>query len=156
MRDARTMDVDHATAIARKAHRTARPLQDALLLSHVERVAASVPEWARPIAWLHEVLERSDMSEEELLREGLSSEELRAMRLLSRQESTSDAAYLGHIELIVRAGGTAGRLARAIKRADLEDRRGHPLVRRNGWSPPYARALHALERPESARSRGAA
>src|SRR4051812_30808204 len=93
---------------------------------------------------------------EELLGDGLSDEELRALRLLCREGSTSDTAYLGHIELIARAGGPAGRLACAVKRADLEDRQRHPLVHRNGWSPPYASALDTLEQPEPARSRGAA
>src|SRR3954463_2249007 len=110
------MDADHARAIATTAHRGA-------LLDHVRRVAASVPAWARTVAWLHEVLERTDIPEEVLLREGLSFEELRALRLLSREESYSDLASLGHIELIARAGGTAGRLARAVKGADLEDRK---------------------------------
>jgi hypothetical protein len=138
------MDTDRAKAIATAAHRDARPLNSEPLLRHVERVASSVPEWARGVAWLHEVLERTDMPEEALLRQGLSSEELRALRLLSREESYSDRAYLGHIELIVRAHGQAGRLARAVKRADLEDRQRHPLVRSNGWSPPYGSALAAL------------
>ena len=133
------MEVEHARAIAEAVH-TARTL-----LNHVERVAAGVPEWARAIAWLHEVLEQTDTAEETLLREGLSSEELRALRLLCREESSSDLAYLGHIDLIARAGGTAGQLARAVKRADLEDRQRHPLVRANGWSPPYGNALDALE-----------
>jgi hypothetical protein len=133
------MDVDQARAIAKAVH-TGRPL-----LNHVERVASAVPEWARAIAWLHEVLEQTDLPEEALLREGLSSDELRALRLLCREESFSDLAYLGHIERIARAGGTAGQLARAVKRADLEDRQRHPLVRANGWSPPYGNALDTLE-----------
>jgi hypothetical protein len=145
------MEVDRARAIATAAHGGALTL-----LSHIERVASSVPEWARAVAWLHEVLERSDMSEEALLRQGLSSDELRALRLLSREDSYSDRAYLGHIELIARAGGTAGRLARAVKSADLEDRQRHPLVRSNGWSPPYGSALAALHRLVPLQRQGAA
>lgn len=130
--------------IASVAHRGERPLGVEPLLAHIERVAASVPDWARAVAWLHEVLERSNVSEQELS-EGLSSEELRAVRLLSRDDFVSDRAYLGHIELIARAGGPAGQLARTVKRADLEDRLRHALIRPNGWSPPYARALKLLE-----------
>jgi hypothetical protein len=150
------MEVGRAKAIATAAHRGTRTLNSELLLSHVERVASAVPDWARPVAWLHEVLERTDMSEEALLRQGVTSDELRALRLLSRGDSSSDRAYLGHIELIARAGGTAGRLARAVKRADLEDRKRHPLVRSNGWSPPYGAALASLHRLVPLQRRGAA
>jgi hypothetical protein len=145
------MDVDRARAIATAAHRRTEPL-----LSHVQRVASSAPEWARAVAWLHEVLERTDMTEEGLLREGLSDEELRALRLLCREDSYSDLAYLGHIELIARAHGSAGELARAVKRADLEDRQRHPLIRPNGWSPPYGSALNTLYREAPSQRQGAA
>jgi hypothetical protein len=115
------------------------------LLDHIERVAALVPDWARPVAWLHEVLEQGAVPEQELLTRGLSDEELRALRLLSHPDFCSDLAYLGHVELIARAGGAAGLLARAVKRADLEDRRRHPRARSNGWSPPYGTALQMLK-----------
>lgn len=140
------MDADRARLLARVLHGDDRPQHGEPLLDHIERVAATVPDWARPVAWLHEVLERTDVTEEELLAEGLSGEELRALRLLCREDSVSDAAYLGHIELIERASGTAGDLARAVKRADLEDRARHPLVRPSGWSPPYGQALKMLHR----------
>src|SRR5438270_6436397 len=122
-RDPGSVDAGRAREIATAAHRDAVALNAEPLLDHVGRVASSVPEWARAVAWLHEVLEQTNISEEALLREGLSIEELRALRLLSRADSHSDRAYLGHIELIARAHGSAGRLARAVKSADLEDRR---------------------------------
>lgn len=142
------MDADAARAIARLVHRSDRRLVGDALLGHIERVAASVPDWARSVAWLHEILEQGGMREQELLSRGLTDHELRALRLLSRADSYSDLAYLGHINLIARADGAAGRLARAVKRADLEDRRRHPLVRSNGWSPPYSRGLQMLRRAE--------
>jgi hypothetical protein len=140
------MDVDAARAIARAVHGGDRPLEGESLLGHIERVAALVPDWARSVAWLHEVLEQSAMREQDLLSRGLSDDELRALRLLSREDSGSDLVYLGHIKLIAQADGAAGRLARAVKRADLEDRLRHPLVRSNGWSPPYESALQMLKR----------
>ena len=68
------------------------------------------------------------------------------MRLLTRDASDSHVVYLSHIELIARADGIAGRLARAVKLADLQDRRRHPRVRPDGWSPPYTTALKMLRR----------
>ena len=149
------MDVEAAEAIARTVHGRERSPYGTRLLGHIERVAAAVPDWARPVAWLHEVLERTSTSEEDLLGEGLSDDELRALRLLCRDDSRSDSAYLGHIELIARAGGYAGRIARAVKGADLEDRRLHPLIRSDGWSPPYGSALQVLRRGVSAPTHGA-
>jgi hypothetical protein len=140
------MDAKRARAIARSVHRDQSEPGGEPLLAHIERVVASVPDRARTVAWLHEVLEWTDVSEELLLAEGLSEQELRALRLLSRDDSESDVVYLSHIELIARADGTAGCLARTVKLADLEDRRRRPRVRPDGWSPPYASALKMLGR----------
>jgi hypothetical protein len=55
-----------------------------LVIQHLGRVAARVPANARVVAWLHEVLESTAVPEETLLAEGLSTGELRALRLLVR------------------------------------------------------------------------
>jgi hypothetical protein len=97
------------------------------------------------VAWLHEVLEWTAVAEPELLRGGLDSEQLRALRLLYRAHDVrSDSVYLAHLGLIARAAGRSGRLARLVKIADLQDRCLHPRVRADGWSPPYARGLALL------------
>ena len=115
------------------------------VLGHVRRVVRRTPAEARAVAWLHEVLESTDVSERDLLVEGLDSDELRALRLLRRVgDSRSDRAYLAHVELIARAAGRSGQIARLVKIADLEDRRRHPRVRPNGWSPPYELGLRRL------------
>jgi hypothetical protein len=107
----------------------------------VRRVDADV----QVVAWLHEVLECTVVAEPELLREGLDSDDLRALRLLHRaDDARSDGVYLAHVGLIAHAAGRAGRLARLVKIADLQDRCLHPRVRADGWSPPYARGLALL------------
>jgi hypothetical protein len=84
--------------------------------------------------------------------EGLDSEQLRALRLLNRApDAHSDGVYLAHLDLIARAAGRSGRLARLVKIADLQDRCLHPRVRADGWSPPYARGL-ALPRTATRQS----
>ena len=139
------MDSDRARAIAERWHRVDREEDGTPLLLHVRRVALRTPVDARALAWLHELLEWTCIDERELLAEGLSSEELRALRLLKRRtDSRSTIGYLGHLRLIAVAAGDSGLLARTIKLADLEDRRRHPHVRLDGWSPPYARALEIL------------
>ncbi|HEX5820968.1 MAG TPA: hypothetical protein VFY30_04295 [Solirubrobacterales bacterium] len=102
------------------------------------------------MAWLHDVLEDSSVSEEELLASGLTDDELRALRLLTRdRDSRSAKHYLSHISHIARSSGPAGEIARAVKRADLSDRRGHPNRRADGWHPPYQAALALLEKEGS-------
>jgi len=134
----------------------ARSLAEALLaddleedgtptLEHVRRVAEMVPAEARPVAWLHELPESTTVTEQQLLMEGLTQDELRALRLLRRtSQARSDGVYLAHLELVAHAAGDSGRLARIVKMADLEDRCLYPRVRDDGWAPPYADALDLL------------
>ncbi|MFL5907687.1 MAG: hypothetical protein ACJ75Z_08840 [Solirubrobacterales bacterium] len=98
------------------------------------------------MAWLHDVFEDSSVSEEELLADGLTDEELRALRLLTRDKGNrSENDYFSHVALIARSSGLAGEIARAVKRLDLADRQGHPNLRADGWHPPYQAALALLE-----------
>jgi hypothetical protein len=145
LRQDRAMETERARAIAERLHAGDREDDGTPVIRHVARVAAAVPEEARAVAWLHEVLEWTAVPEEELLVAGLASDELRALRLLNRAaDSRSDRRYLAHLELVVRATGRSGRLAREVKTADLQDRCLHPYVRSDGWSPPYAPALRML------------
>ena len=120
------IDAHRARSIAVWLHRGQGDACGGLLLDHIQRVAAAVPPDARAVAWLHEVLERSSLAEEDLLAEGLTTAELRAVRLLTRAAGArSDAGYLAHVELIARAAGPGTDLARVVKRADLTDRLAH-------------------------------
>jgi hypothetical protein len=139
------MEPGHARAIAERLHLGDREEDGTPVLRHVQRVASTVTEEARAVAWLHEVMEWTAVTEQELLMAGLTSDELRALKLLNRQtDSRSDRVYLAHLDLIAHATGRSGRLAREVKTADLRDRCLHPHVRRGGWSPPYARGLQLL------------
>jgi hypothetical protein len=139
------MEIGRARAIAERLHFADREEDGTPAIRHVQRVASAVTEDARAAAWLHEVLERTSVTERELLDAGLTSDELRALRLLNRTtDSHSDRRYLAHLELIAHAAGASGRMARIVKTADLRDRCLHPHVRRDGWSPPYSRAMALL------------
>jgi hypothetical protein len=136
------MQIERARLLAERLHANNYEEDGTALLEHIRRVARRVDADAQVVAWLHEVLEWTAVAEHQLLREGLESDELRALRLLRRaDDSRSDAVYLAHLGLIARA---AGRLARLVKIADLQDRCLHPRVRADGWSPPYARGLALL------------
>jgi len=150
------MDVDRARSIAEHAHAADREADGRPVLAHIARVVRATPAEAHAIAWLHEVLERGALPEHELLAAGLSSDELRALRLVTPPIwARSDRAYLGHVELVARAAGRAGRLARAVKAADLRDGCAHPRAT-DGWSPPWAAGLRRLDAGPDARRLAAA
>jgi hypothetical protein len=126
------MNATSAQIIARSTHagqrtRTGRPLID-----HIERVAAAVAPEARTVAFLHDVLERTPTPLAALRLDGLDDVEVEALELLTRSPGESYELY---VLRIAHAPGEAGRLARAVKLADLDDHLGEP------WAigaPPYA------------------
>jgi hypothetical protein len=139
------MDVAEARAFAELVHANECEPDGTPLLNHVRRVAHMVPAEARPTAWLHEALESPGVTEQDLLMADLTTDELRALRLLCRtSDARSVSVYLAHVDLIGCAAGRSGYLARLVKVADLEDRCLHPRVRRDGWSPPYDKGLELL------------
>lgn len=149
--DGRLLDADRARALAETLHRGQRDAGGAPLIDHVRRVAMAVPPDARVVAWLHELFEHTAISEQALLTEGLTTDELRALRFLTRRtDSRATAIYLAHIELLALARGPGAHLARTVKRADLTDRAQHPSIRPDGWSPPYELGLELLENAECA------
>jgi len=118
-------------------------------IDHVRRVAAAAPPEAVGLAWLHDALERSEVSEESLVAAGLSAEERAALRLLTGRdvaEERDDATFLSHVRIIAATPGGAGRIARAVKRADMEDRMRMPRDPDAVWRPPYREALDLLAR----------
>jgi hypothetical protein len=142
-----TVTTEHARTLAQRLHDGQLDRDGAPLIDHVGRVAAAVPRRARAVAWLHETLEHTSISEQALLMDGLSDEQLGAIRLLTQViDVSSDTVYLEHIDRIARARGPGSDIARTVKRADLADRALHPSTRADGWSPPYTLGLHILGR----------
>jgi hypothetical protein len=140
-------DAEKARRLARWFHRGEVEPTGTPLIAHVRRVALATPEFARPVAWLHEVLEWTSVAEQELLAVGVSDDELRALRLLNRAAARgAHAGYLAHIEMIARADGYAGRLARSVKLADLQDRLRHDHRQADGSRLPYELALELILR----------
>lgn len=68
-----------------------------------------------------------------------------ALRLLSREKGARcDDAYLEHVRVIALSAGVSGRIARAVKRADLLDHVAHRAVCPGGCPPPCGAALTVL------------
>jgi hypothetical protein len=124
------MDAAVARRIALHGHAGQRNRGGAPLVSHVERVAAVGPE-ARAVAFLHDVLERTDTPAEALSSQGLTAVETSALWLLTRAPGEP---YRHHVERIARAEGPEDGLARAVKIADLDDHLARPAA---PGDPPY-------------------
>jgi hypothetical protein len=127
------MDDTIARSIARAGHADRRDRFGEPLVEHVERIAAAVPPDARAVAYLHDVLEHSDTTAEELAAAGLTPVELEALGLLTRGPGES---YEAHTLRVAHATGAGARLARVVKLADLADHLAHREM--PAGAPPYA------------------
>lgn len=114
-------------------------------MEHVERVAGAVPANLRGIAYLHDVLERTDRAVEELRELALTDTELAILALLTRRPPET---YRAFVMRIARADGHSGRIARAIKLADLDDHLRHRPFKR---APAYAWARDQIVAAQLAR-----
>ena len=126
------MDAAVARNVAHFSHLRQRDRRGEPIVEHVARVVAAVPEEAQALAWLHDVLEHSPTTAAELCGHGLTGIELEALDHLTRQAGESYELYILRVAY---APGAAGRLARLIKLADLDDHLARPW---DPGDPPYA------------------
>jgi hypothetical protein len=112
------------------------------VMDHVERVAAAVPAEARATALLHDLFERCPTARRGLLAKGLSPTELKALELLTH---SGCEPYEVYVRRIADAPGPAGRIARLVKLADLDDHLAHATIPAD--APPYAWARQQLLAP---------
>ncbi len=135
------MNAAVARSIAHSRHHDQRDRRGALLIEHVDRVAAHVAPAERALAYLHDLLEWTDVSYETLRADGLTDHQAAALELLTRAPSESYELY---VLRIAHADGPAGRLARAVKLADLDDRL---QISSDHWlpgDPPYGWARRQI------------
>lgn len=103
-----------AIRIATNAHRGQTGKDGRPYIEHCERVAMRVEPALRPIAYLHDVVEKSDGWTIDRLRlDGFPEAMIQAVDALTRREGEEEEAFL------LRAA--ANPLALPVKRADLED-----------------------------------
>lgn len=121
-----------ARDIAFTIHAGQRGRDGRLILEHLAQVAGAVPPDARPAAWLHHAA--GDLPDL-----GLSAVELEALDLLARGPAEPYELYVLRIAY---AWGDAGRLARTVKLADLDDRLAHDVA--GSATPPYAWARRRI------------
>ena len=139
------MPVAEPRRIAERVHDGQLDANGEPYIAHVGRVAAGVPAFARAVGWLHDVAEGSGVEESELVAAGANLDECAALRVLTRGEAEySDELYLEHVRVIALSAGVSGRIARAVKRADLPDEVSHRGWQSARWLPPYGEGLVLL------------
>lgn len=139
-------DLNRALAIAAEAHAGHVKRGHEPFMAHVTRVVASVDGIdAKIVAALHDVLEKSDWSLDDLAREGFGSAILAGVEAMTRRPGEEFTA------LVERAA--AHPLARAVKEADIRDNlsgweRARPSRERTERLERYRRALGHLHEAE--------
>jgi hypothetical protein len=128
-----------AHGIARRSHVGQHNRFGERVLEHLERVAAAVPVEARTTAWLHDLFELTPVDRTQLRARGLTEVEELALELLTRR---TQEPYDAHVVRIADAPGSAGRIARMVKLADLDDHLAHSRIPPD--APPYAWARRRI------------
>ncbi len=106
--------LERAIALAAQAHAGQRDKEGLCYILHPLRVMLRVEdEQARIVAVLHDTVEDTALTLDDLRREGFSEEVLAALALVTHDRSEPYADY------VVRCAGHP--IARAVKLADLED-----------------------------------
>lgn len=105
---------EKAMNIATRAHEGQKDKAGAPYLLHVLRVMMRVENMDEKIvALLHDVVEDSEITIEDLAKEGFSNKILIAVELLTKTENKPYEEYINEIK--------KNKLARVVKMADLED-----------------------------------
>jgi (p)ppGpp synthase/HD superfamily hydrolase len=130
--------VELAEQIAREVHkeqkRTIGRRED--YIKHSERVASHFStEESKIIAWLHDVLEDSDLTSNDLFNKGIDTELIRMIVILTRDKSESYLNYILRIKQFHQA--------KIIKIADIKD--NLEKLNKGSLRDKYIMALHILE-----------
>ena len=105
--------IDIALAIAKKAHAGQVDKAGVDYIQHPLYVASQVKtEQEKTVALLHDVIEDSDVTVDDLLASGLSNEVVTAVQILTKKEGQSYQEYLEKVK--------SNNLARVVKLADLK------------------------------------
>ena len=137
----KTQSSEHAQEIATKAHDGQKDKAGRPYIEHVARVArrAANPRQAT-IAWLHDVVEDTSTTPEDLRQAGFDAGTLAGVDLLTRRPGER---YQDYIRRIAEAGDPD---ARAVKLADLRDHlEHHPEAIGASLRRRYEEALRTLD-----------
>ena len=131
--------IEKALQVAAKAHEGQKDQGELSYILHPLRVMNGVEgEEAKIVAILHDVIEDSPVTEEDLRQEGFSESVITALACLTHRKGEPYADY------VIRCKGND--IVRMVKRADLEDtaRPSRALLRPDRLEPDLARLRRYL------------
>ena len=96
------MDPVVARSVAQRLHGSQRTRFGELVVRHLERVGAAVPDHAEGLAWLHDAVEGTGVTSRELQAYGLTRVELDALTLLTHLSTEPYELYVSRIARAVR------------------------------------------------------
>src|SRR5215207_1886822 len=139
---ARMLTADEARELAVLAHGAQVDRDGSPHIDHVARVAgvAGSTDAFQRVAWLHDVIEDTDI-DPEVLRRRLPETEWEALCLLTHDDAVP---YDDYVDAIIRAPGDGGALARAVKESDLLDNLRRCCAARDRAVGRYGSALARL------------
>ena len=153
------MEWDEAVSVAARAHAQQRDRSGILELAHAVEVASALGENATEdelaAAVLHDVLEDTDWTADDLAAAGVPPVVIEAVEHVSRIETPQQETYRAFIDRTAAANGEAGKIARRVKLADLMTNMERIRSLPEGDGMRRKRYLPALETIRSAmRERG--
>jgi (p)ppGpp synthase/HD superfamily hydrolase len=153
------MEWHEAVAIAARAHGRRRDKSGILQLAHAVEVASALGEEATEdelaAAALHDLLEDTDWTAEDLAAAGVPALVVEAVEHVTRIEEPQKETYRAFIERTAEADGEAGTIARRVKLADLMTNMERIRALPEGESMRRKRYLPALDTIRAAmRERG--
>lgn len=108
-------EVQVARALAKLAFKGVKDKQGEPYVGHLFRVAEAVPLIAKPAAYLHDVLEDTDLTAEDLIEFGIEQYTIQTIQILTHGEEDT---YEQYIEKIIESYNVD---ALVIKMADIRD-----------------------------------
>ncbi len=105
--------IEKALAIAMKAHKGQKDLGGRDYIEHPKAVANLLDtDEEKAVGYLHDVLEDTSITEEDLITMGISSEIVSAIKVLTKERGESYTEYIKRVK--------KNELARKVKIADLQ------------------------------------
>ncbi len=129
------LEIELAKELATEAHKSQTRWNGDPYITHPQRVSMNVSEESRAAAWLHDVIEDTPMTPEDLRDAGISEITIAAVQALTYDKENE--TYLAYILRVMEND-----IAREVKLADLSDNTRN--LKRGSMKDKYQLSAHLL------------
>jgi (p)ppGpp synthase/HD superfamily hydrolase len=137
-------EVKVAEALARLMHAGQVDKAGEPYIEHLSRVAQRVPEKHRAAAWLHDIIEDTPLTFEELGNFGFSRNTIDAVVILTRRQGETYSEFIERV--LTKHYGDAAITAKVVKLEDVRDHLRDITPLSDSMVERYAKALYELTR----------